>query len=161
MRKLFYFVIALAILAGALWMFGPRVPVDTTVTFDPNSIGDDVDAYLAAENAATPNLREGLGKEVIWAYPASKARTPLAIVYVHGFSASKGEIRPLPDMVAASLGANLFFTRLTGHAQDSAAMGAATVNDWINDYAEAIAIGRRIGDRVIVHSGTSNGGSPR
>nr|WP_246367655.1 alpha/beta fold hydrolase [Aurantimonas endophytica] len=74
----------------------------------------------------------------------------MAIVYVHGFSAAKGETRPLADEVAQALGANLFYTRLAGHGRDGAAMEQASVNDWINDLAEAVAVGRTIGNRVIV-----------
>ena len=66
----------------------------------PKAIGDDPEAYLAREEAAVPDIRDGLEKEIIWANPMVHARTPLAIVYIHGFSASKGEVRPLPDKVA-------------------------------------------------------------
>nr|WP_245497472.1 MULTISPECIES: hypothetical protein [unclassified Mesorhizobium] len=97
-----------------------------------------------------PDIRDGLEKEIIWANPMIHARTPLSIVYVHGFSASKGEVRPLPDEVADQLDTNLFYTRLTGHGQGGAAMADGSVNAWINDYAEALAIGRAIGDKVIV-----------
>ena len=61
-------------------------------------------------------------------------------------------------MVAKELGANLFFTRFAGHGRGNEAMGEATVNDWVNDYAEAIAIGEKLGDKVILMS-TSTGGS--
>ena len=37
-------------------------------------------------------------------------------------------------------------------------MADGSVNAWINDYAEAIAIGRAIGDKVVV-IGTSTGAS--
>ena len=144
--------------AAIVWLSGPRVARDTTVTFDPATIGGDLDAWIAAREARVPGIRPGLEKEVVWAFPASKARTPLAIVYVHGFSASKGEIRPLPDTVAEALGANLFYTRLTGHGQDGAAMATATVNAWVNDFAEALAIGERLGERVVVVA-TSTGAS--
>ncbi|MER9564784.1 hypothetical protein NKI85_22425 [Mesorhizobium sp. M0571] len=97
-----------------------------------------------------PGIRDGLDKEIIWADPMIHAKTPLAIVYIHGFSASKGEVRPLPDEVADQLDANLFYTRLTGHGQDGAAIAQGSVNAWINDYEEALAIGRAIGDKVIV-----------
>ena len=157
MKKLLYAVLGLAVIGAGLWLFGPRVPVDTRVTFDASALPTDLDAYLAAEEANVPALRDGLAKEIVWAYPASKAKTPLALVYIHGFSASKGEVRPLPDIVARELGANLFYARLTGHGQDGAAMATASVNAWVNDYAEAIAIGRAIGERVIV-IGTSTGG---
>jgi esterase/lipase len=157
-RKILYFLIALVVAGGAAFAFGPRVPVDTTVTFDATSLGTDLDAYVANREANTPNLRAGLGREIIWAFPASKAKTPISVVYVHGFSASKGEVRPLPDLVAKALGANLYYTRLTGHGQDGAAMATATVNDWANDYAEAMAIGRALGERVLIISTSMGGG---
>ena len=60
--------------------------------------------------------------------------------------------------MADQLDANLFYTRLTGHGQDGNAMATGSVNAWINDYEEALAIGRAIGDKVIVIA-TSTGGS--
>ncbi|GGD91485.1 lysophospholipase [Aureimonas endophytica] len=146
----------LAIVLGALWLFGPREPATYAIRFDPAVIGPDPDAYLARTEADVPNLRPEAAKEIVWAYPASHARTPLAIVFIHGFSASKGELRPLPDLVAKALGANLFYTRLAGHGRDGAAMPQANVDDWMNDVAEALAIGHRLGERVVV-MGNSTG----
>lgn len=60
--------------------------------------------------------------------------------------------------MAARLGANLFYTRLSGHGRTGAALDAATANDWLNDAVEALEIGKRLGDRVIV-IGTSTGGT--
>jgi pimeloyl-ACP methyl ester carboxylesterase len=99
-----------------------------------------------------------LQKEIIWAFPNSKAKTKLAIVYVHGFSASKGEIRPVPDKLAAALGANLYYARLTGHGQNGAAMAVASVNAWVNDFAEALAIGKAIGEKVVVVATSTGAG---
>lgn len=148
----------LIVVAGlaVVFLLGPRVPVDTSITFDPSKIGSDPVAYLAKSEAAIPDIREGLEKEIIWAYPASRAKTPLSIVYIHGFSASKGEVRPMTDKVAEALGANIYYARLTGHGRDGAAMATASVNAWVNDMAEAMAIGRAIGEKVIV-MGTSTG----
>ena len=157
-RVVVFVVLLLAAGAGALYLLGPRVASDTTVTFRDDSLGGDPQAYIAGSEARVANIRPGLAKEIVWAYPASRAKTPLSIVYIHGFSASKGEVRPLPEKVAAALGANLYFTRLAGHGQDNAAMGDASLNDWINDTAEALAIGRAIGEKVIVIA-TSTGGS--
>ncbi|KAB0682040.1 alpha/beta hydrolase [Aureimonas leprariae] len=155
-------VAALALLLvlalGAVWLLGPREPVDLTLRFDPAALGGDLDAYLARAEADVPNLRPEAAKEIRWAYPASRARTPIALVYIHGFSASKDELRPLPDLVAQRLGANLFLTRLSGHGRNGAAMAEASVNDWWNDLAEALAIGRRLGERVVV-IGNSTGGT--
>jgi pimeloyl-ACP methyl ester carboxylesterase len=151
-------VLLVAAIGAAAFFAGPRVAVDTGLSFDPATMGEDVEAYLAGRERDVPNLRPDLAKEIVWAFPMSKARTPLAIVYVHGFSASSGEIRPVPDEIASRLDANLFFTRLTGHGQDGAAMATASVNAWINDYAEAIEIGRRLGERVVVVATSTGAG---
>ena len=155
-RLILALVFLLAMAVGGVWLFGPREPVDLAVRFDPAVIGSDPDSYLARTEADIPNLRPDAAKTIVWAYPASRAKTPLAIVYIHGFSASREEMRPLPDEVAAKLGANLYFTRLTGHGRNSAAMREASVSDWIGDLAEAVAIGRQIGERVVV-IGSSTG----
>jgi pimeloyl-ACP methyl ester carboxylesterase len=157
-RRIVLAVLGLVVVLALAFVLGSRVAVDTTIRFDPSSIGDDPQGYVARKEAAVPGIRDGLEKEIVWADPMVHAKTPLSIVYIHGFSASKGEIRPLPDDVAEQLDANLFYTRLTGHGEDGAAMADGSVNAWINDYEEALAIGRAIGDKVIVIS-TSTGGS--
>ena len=151
-------ILALVIAGGVFYMIGPRTAVDTTFRFDRSVIGDDVETYLKTSEAKWGDVRPGAEKQIVWADPATKAKTPYALVYLHGFSASAGEVRPLPDLVAKELGANLFFTRFAGHGRGNEAMGEATVNDWVNDYAEAIAIGEKLGDKVILMS-TSTGGS--
>lgn len=157
-RRIMFAVVGILAVLALLVVLGPRVPVDTTIHFDPSVIDDDPQAYLAKEEARVAGIRDGLEKEIIWADPLVHARTRLSIVYIHGFSASKGEVRPLADEVADQLDANLFYTRLTGHGQDGNAMATGSVNAWINDYEEALAIGRAIGDKVIVIA-TSTGGS--
>lgn len=52
--------------------------------------------------------------------------------------------------MAAALGANLLFTRLTGHGLDGAALGRARLADWKADITEALQLGRRLGRRVLL-----------
>lgn len=153
-----YALVALIVVLAALWLFGPREPVDTALRFDPAVIGEDIEAYLAASEARFDDIVEGAEKQIVWAFPTSRARTPVALVYVHGFSASAGEIRPAPDMAAEALGANLFYTRLAGHGRSDEAMAEPVVQDWMDDVAEAIAIGERLGETVVL-IGTSTGGT--
>ncbi|MEI5679777.1 MULTISPECIES: alpha/beta hydrolase [unclassified Mesorhizobium] len=157
-RRIMIGFICLLVVLAVLFALGPHVPVDTRITFDPSAVGDDPELYLENTEDKIAGIRDGLEKEIIWADPMIHAKTPISIVYIHGFSASKGELRPLADEVADGFDANLFYTRLKGHGQDGAAMATATVNDWINDYAEALAIGRAIGDKVVVIA-TSTGAS--
>ncbi len=138
------------------WALGPR-PGFRERWQEPR-IGADVDAYLAAEEGAVPDVRRGAAKTVVWADPRARAATPLALVYLHGFSADRQEVEPLVSDLARDLGANAYFARLRGHGRDGAAMGEATVSAWLDDVAEAVAIGRRIGDRIVL-MGTSTGGT--
>lgn len=150
-------ILVLIALLGLAWVTAPQEPVDREITFDANGLGDDLDVYLQQAELQFSDIRPGEAKRIIWA-GAKGARTPIAVVYVHGFSASSEEIRPVPDQVAAGLGANLYFTRLAGHGRTGDAMATASAGDWIEDMAEAMAIGRRLGDRVLVIS-TSTGGT--
>ncbi|MEN0001004.1 MAG: alpha/beta fold hydrolase [Pseudomonadota bacterium] len=151
--------ILLLVIVGlvALWVFGPREDASTAVLFDESAIGDDLDAYLADQEAQAANLRESAHKEIVWAFPQSKARTPVALVYIHGFSASKGEVRPLPDLAAEQLGANLFLTRLAGHGRDGIAMAEPSVQDWFDDVTEAVAIAEELGDKVVLITASTGG----
>lgn len=148
---------ALMILWTVLWAFAPRDPVVLIPDFDPASLGADLDQSLKTREARVPDLRPGAEKRVLWAGEPG-ARSAYSIVFIHGFSASSEELRPLPDQLASHFEANLYFARLSGHGRDGAAMGEPLVGDWINDLAEAMEIGRRIGKRVIV-MGSSAGGA--
>ncbi|MGI9303956.1 MAG: alpha/beta hydrolase [Gammaproteobacteria bacterium] len=122
------------------------------------SIPDDIDGYLASSESQFDDIVDGAEKTVIWRDPLTRTRTPLALIYLHGFTASRQEIAPVPERVAEALGANLFYTRLAGHGRSGDALGSATLADWLCDCAEALEIGRRIGDRIVI-MGTSTGGT--
>lgn len=150
-------IIVIALLGAALWAFGPREPVDLEISFDPNALGDDLDAYLQDQEARFDDITPGAEKRIDWAGEAGE-KTPLAIVYLHGWSATAPEISPVPENAAKAVGANAFFTRLSGHGRSGAALAEATAGDWLEDVAEAMEIGRRIGERVVL-IGTSTGGT--
>lgn len=145
------------LLLGVLWVLGPREQVVPLNPFDSSKLPDDLESYLVQSEIPFSNITAGVQKRIVWAGQVGK-KSQISLVYIHGFSATSEEIRPVPDDVAAELGANLFYTRLTGHGQDGAALADATAGDWINDVAEAVEIGRRIGDRVLILS-TSTGGT--
>jgi alpha-beta hydrolase superfamily lysophospholipase len=145
-----------AVLAVGVFALGPRTHIEER--WAEPTLPVDLDAYLAAEEASVPGIRDGDEKSVVWIDPAAPAVTPLSIVYLHGFSADRHEVEPLVSELAQDLGANVYFSRLAGHGRDPAAMGDATAEEWLDDAAEAIAIGGRIGERVVL-MGTSTGGT--
>jgi alpha-beta hydrolase superfamily lysophospholipase len=117
---------------------------------------DDLDAYLAAEEARHADLRPGTEKRIAWADPARPNPTRLAVVYLHGFAATRQETAPLAERVAQVLHANLYEARLTGHGRGPAALAEARLEDWLDDVDEARAIAHRLGDRTVL-IGTSTG----
>lgn len=143
--------------AWGIWEYGEREGVPTVLSHEHPSQEVDLDAYFDRREADVPNLRAVARARIVWAGEPG-ARTGLALVYLHGFSASAEEIRPVPDRVAEALGANLIFTRLSGHGRDGAAMAEPRAGDWLANLSEAVAAGRLAGDRVIL-MGTSTGGT--
>ncbi|MEQ8798577.1 MAG: alpha/beta hydrolase [Salinisphaeraceae bacterium] len=148
-------LILLACLIGLIGALGPRVTIDTRLT--AAALPQDLDAFLARREASIPNLTPGTEKAIVWADEPDR-RTVWAVVYLHGFSGSRQEAAPLADRVAGALGANLFYTRFTGHGRDGDALLECSVNAWLNDAYEAYRIGERLGDRVLL-MGTSTGGT--
>ena len=122
----------------------------------PMAIPDDIDKYLRATEQRYQDIRSGTEKTVIWIDPEHRRKTPWSLIYLHGFSASRQEIAPLPEQVAAALGANLFYSRLTGHGRNADAMATITINSLLHDAVEALTIGEKLGERVIV-MGSSTG----
>ena len=140
----------------ALWALGPR-PTFVEAWEEPE-LPDDLDAWLAEREHAAAELREGAGKGIVWVDTDAKAGTELSLVYLHGFSADRNEMEPVISQLGKELGANVYFTRLSGHGRDGYAMAEATVEDWLVDVAEAFAVGKRIGKNVVV-IGSSTGGT--
>lgn len=139
---------------------GPRVPLDTAVepVSIPGSGVEGVAEYVSRRESAFRDIVPGAEKRIEWADSAGPEATPLSLVYLHGFSATRQEVAPLPQRLARELGANLFLARLTGHGRGSAPMAEATVNAWLQDGAEAMAVGTRIGETAVLMA-TSTGGT--
>ncbi len=156
-RPLGAILAVLALALSAAFLFGPRERLDLIPDFDAGRLPGDLDAYLAAREAVVGGITPGAEKRILWA-GAPGERTGWAVVYLHGFSATSEEIRPVPDLVAEGLGANLYFVRFAGHGLGPDRFAGPVANDWMVDLAEALAIGRRIGERVLVIA-TSTGGT--
>ncbi|WP_394235152.1 alpha/beta hydrolase [Pseudomonas anguilliseptica] len=151
-KALPFCALTLALLAVA-FSLGPVPTVDTQLT--PIQLPADLDRYLAETEARYPDITPGAEKTIVWAHPDQR-QTDLAIIYLHGYSATRQETAPLSNQLAKQLGANLFYTRLNGHGRSSAAMAEASVHDWLQDSQEALQIGQRLGKQVLV-IGTSTG----
>jgi pimeloyl-ACP methyl ester carboxylesterase len=147
--------VAVLVAAGLLvgMAAGPRPRVD--LAFRPAQFGADLEGELARAEAQRGVPVEAAAR-IAWHDAATRAATPLSVVMLHGFSATPQETLPLAEQVAGSLGANLHLARLAGHGLGGEALGAASASDWVADADRAMAVGTRIGERVVL-MGVSTG----
>ena len=125
-------LLLLVIIAAGMWWFGPYEDSELSAEFDPRKFGEGVGVYFESIESRYDDITPGTEKRVIWA-AETETRTPYSVVYLHGYSATSEEIRPVPDLVAKALGANLIYTRLRGHGRDGKALADASVAEWMYD----------------------------
>ncbi len=139
------FVICAALLLA--FIFGPKVSLDARYTV-PN-LPDDLVAYLQKAESKFTDITSGAEKHIVWAGEPHD-QTELAFVYLHGFSATRQESMPVPGDIAAHFNSNIYYARLAGNGRSADAMLDGSVNKWVNDAAEAMAIAARIGKRTVL-----------
>jgi len=130
---------SLLVLVG-IFVAGPRV--DQSTSLQPVNIPADLDQYVKDVESQFADITPGAERNIVWA-GEKNFRTDFAVVYVHGYTATRQEIAPVPQMIASRLQANLYNERLTGHGRPGDFLREASVNQWLNDCNEAIEIGKR------------------
>jgi pimeloyl-ACP methyl ester carboxylesterase len=145
-------------LAG-LYFLGPR-PKTPEFNYDFPAVPEEpaaLESYVAATERKH-KLKPDNEARIVWA-DSSKRKTPYAIVYLHGFSASQKEGDPVHLRIAQEFGCNLYLSRLADHGIDTVdALMYFTGERFFASAKEALAIGKQLGDKVIVMS-TSTGGT--
>lgn len=135
----------------------PETPAyETSLPFtadsaDPEFIVDSMESSL--------RIKPGNRAEVIWADPVSKKKTEVALVYLHGFTASHREGFPTHLEFAKRYGCNLYLARLADHGlvSDEPLLGYSPDSVW-ESAKQAYAVGKKLGNKVIIMS-TSTGGT--
>ena len=87
----------------------------------------------------------------------SEGKTPIAILYIHGFTASRGEGEFVVDSIAREFGANTYYMRLPGHGTNKTDHATATFRDYLDEAITTLRMMRQLGDKVVI-VGTSMGG---
>ncbi|MEO5892586.1 MAG: alpha/beta fold hydrolase [Ferruginibacter sp.] len=119
---------------------------------------NDLEKYVTG-NEAIHHLRPDNEARIVWANDSIKQKTPYAIVYLHGFSASQEEGNPVHRNIAKTFGCNLYLSRLAEHGIDTTEqLLNLTADNYWKSAQQALAIARQLGDKVIL-MGTSTGGT--
>ncbi len=159
MRKAFYVTLTAVVMAVVVLLLGPKAPepqLDATPMVLDVGLNE-LDSYIARKEGRHPSLKPGNEAGIVWAGD-SVHRSEYALVFLHGFTASKMEGRPVTTAIAERFGMNLFEARLYGHGLDTAdVLMDLTPDRHLRTALEAVAIGKLIGRKVIVASSSTGG----
>ncbi len=158
MKTFFRIILIVIATFGLVYLIGPKVqePVYNTALPKPIAINS-VSSYVN-QLEKKHRLKPDNQAEIIWA-DSTHQQTEYAVVYLHGFSASKEEGNPVHRDFAKSIHANLYLSRLADHGIDTIApMQYFTADRLWESAKQALAIGKTLGKKVIL-VGTSTGGT--
>lgn len=117
-----------------------------------------LDSYILKQESKH-KLKPDNEARIVWLNDSVHQKTEYAVVYLHGFSASQEEGDPVHYEFAQKFGCNLYLSRLDAHGVDTTEPLASFTADGVwNSAKEAYAIGRQLGNKVILMS-TSTGGT--
>lgn len=117
-----------------------------------------LEAYVRDKEAAAKGLKPDNEARIVWADDSARAVTEWAVVYVHGFSSSQGEGDPVHRQFAERYGCNLYLSRLQAHGTDGPDnLLGFSGEGYVNSVKEAAAIGRRLGEKVLLMTCSTGG----
>lgn len=143
-----------------LYLGGPRPDYPVLSTQLPNVTNDfqQLEQEIYAAERKVKIIKPDNEAKIIWFDSANKERTPYSVVYLHGFAASQGEANPLHKEFAQRYGLNLYLPRLYGHGLfDKEPLLDLTPEKLVESAKKAIAVGKAIGEKVIIISASTGG----
>lgn len=123
---------------------------------------------VVAEREQLDSFVEGLEKQVsvkpgneakvVWFNDSTHEETEYALVYLHGFSASHMEGNPVHVNLGKTFGMNIYLARLAHHGViEPEPMVDLTASELLKSAQEALAIGSKLGKKVILMSHSTGG----
>jgi len=159
MSKKHFYITFPIILLLVIYFIGPS-PDSPNYTLDMPVVPQEpaaLEKYIAVQEARH-KLKPDNEARIIWA-DSSRKKTEYSVIYLHGFSASQAEGDPVHKQFAKTFGCNLYLARMSDHGIDTTEqLLYFTPDRWWKSSKEALAIGKALGDKVIIMS-TSTGGT--
>lgn len=90
-------------------------------------------------------------------YTQYKEQTPLAILYIHGFGASRAEGEDVTDHIGKTYKYNTYYVRLPGHHEGPEAHAKATYDQYLSECEQAFHMLKQKGKKILLVA-TSTGG---
>ena len=148
----------LAVLFG-LFIIGPEVEMPDLETPLPEIQNDlnELKDWIDSKEATFDNIKPDNASQLIF-HDSVPQKTAYSVLYLHGFSASRAEGNPVHLNIAKALKANLYLPRLSDHGLiEEEPMLHFTAQRYLDSAKEALAVAKKIGEKVIVVSSSSGG----
>ncbi len=160
MKMLLKVLMALLLMLVLVYLLGPKPPRPKLRGSLPDlPSGPARLEEMIAQRERSLKLKPDNEARFLWACDSLKYPTEYALVYLHGFSSSWFEGYPVNTDFARRYGCNAFYARLASHGIDTTEALIDMTPDRLWESAkETLAIGSRIGRKVIIMS-TSTGGT--
>lgn len=159
MKKALYWTGGIVVALAGVFAVGPRPVVGDLSGELPvvNTNLIELEQEINRREAANALIKPDNQARIVWADSSRKKKTPVSLVYLHGFGASQAEGAPVHTMLAERYGGNLYLARLKEQGIESdSAFKSLTAANLLASAREAVAIGFALGERVIIVS-TSTG----
>ncbi|EAY27274.1 alpha/beta hydrolase [Microscilla marina] len=158
-KRIFKWLGVLLLVLTIVYLLGPTPPspvLDTTLPQVTNNLAQ-LEQEVIAKEKKVKDLRPDNEARIVWADSTKKQKTPYALVYLHGFSATWAEGEPVHRNFARRYGCNMYLARLARHGiGNQEAFENLTVDQLLASAKEAVAIAQQLGERVIIMA-TSTG----
>jgi pimeloyl-ACP methyl ester carboxylesterase len=151
--------LAIALLLGGLMgatAWGLRTRPLVALPADPVELVPDAEAWVATRVAEG----ERLG---VWPQATERlvrrhpGRAPVALLYIHGFGASRAEGEAVVDALATRWDANTLYLRLPGHGIDAEAHAATRPGDYAAAVSDALGVMPALGEKIVLIGGSTGG----
>ncbi len=156
-------VLGVLIIASiTIYLSGPKpsAPLLIEPTFTNTLSLSALEKKINTDENNVPHIKPECHARIVWNDTTHKEKTKYAVVYLHGFSASRYEGQPVDEDIAKTFHANLYEARLSEHgiAAGDSTMVHFNADDFYQSGEAALNIAKQLGDSVIV-IGTSAGGA--
>ena len=152
----------LLIVLFIVYRFGPHpeTPTFAQPGFKNTLTLSELENKINTDENNVPHIKPECHARIVWNDSTHKVKTKYALLYLHGFSASRYEGQPVDEDIAKTLHANIYEARLIEHGIDNGdtTMIHFTAEKYYQSAEAALNIAEQIGDSVIV-IGTSGGGT--
>jgi pimeloyl-ACP methyl ester carboxylesterase len=151
-------LVAVLLLGGLMGVaaWGLRTRPLPELPTGPVELAPDPEGWVAARVAEGEELGvwPQASERLVRRHPG---QAPVALLYIHGFGASRAEGEAVVDALAERWDANTLYLRLPGHGIDAEAHAATTPTDYAAAVSDALGVMPALGEKVVVVGGSTGG----